>query len=129
MKMNYVVFRFLRMMVRDYGFDFTIIENNRYKTECIIAKIPLKLLDILKDLHYEVPSRRIMHDSSGNLIKDFYEDDKLPVCQIIKLPDGTSGISVVFDDNSAAKKMNKLAIAIREYFCSNSMIKSIKYTN
>lgn len=124
--MYFIITRFLRMIVRDYGYTYEIISSNG-KFVCIITGIPFELRTELENLRYShVMGQRDIYDKKGNFLRTEVLSEEFPICGIVFNPVTNShDIKVIFDDDTYAEKCNKIEYTIRRYYENHSLIDAI----
>lgn len=127
--MNFIISRFLRMISRDYKFDYTLTSNTDGTYLCCIINVPVKLKIALTRLKYSfVSDVREIKDKHGNTIRveDVIVNNK--VCDSVhNIETNTYDIHIVFSEKDYANKVNKLDYAIRRYFENHSQIDGINH--
>lgn len=125
--MDFIIAKFLHMVSRDYGFNWTKTDNPNGTYTCCITGIPADLKNILVKLKYSfVISVKEIKDSKGNIIRTEDVMSHNPVCVGIHNPDtGIYGIRVTFGENDYANKVNKLDYELRRYYETHSRIDEI----
>lgn len=127
--MNFIITRFLRMISRDYGFNYTLTRNSNGTFLCCITGISGDLKNKLVKLKYSfVTAIREIKDKHGNLIRT--EDIKSHnyVCEGTYNPlTGEYGIHITFSEKDYANKVNALDYAFRRYYENHSRIDEINH--
>ena len=125
--MRFIITRFLRMVIRDYGFEYTLIQQPDKSYLCTITKIPYDLKIALIRLKYDfVIGQKDIYDKSNTFVRTEAIVEKSAVCQGIYNPvTEVHGIRVIFNEDTYAVKVNKLDEALRRYYETHSLIDQI----
>lgn len=127
--MNFIITRFLRMISRDYGFDYTLTRNSDGTYSCCIMNIPANLKIRLTNLKYSfVTAIKVIRDKHGNLIRTEDVVSHNNVCDSIYDPViDVHGIHIIFSEKDYANKVNKLDYELRRYYENHSRIDEINH--
>lgn len=127
--MNFIITKFLRMISRDYRFEYTLIRNPDGTYLCDIVNIPADLKLALIKLKYSyVSAIREVKDKHGNLIRTEDVMTHNAVCTgIYNGLTGVHGIRVIFSEKDYANKINKLDYELRRYYENHSHIDEINH--
>lgn len=125
--MNFIITRFLRMISRDYGFDYTLTRNPDGTYTCCVTKIPAELkIKLVKAKYSFVAAIREVKDKHGNLIRTEDVVSTNAVCDGICNPmTGVHGICIIFSEKDYANKVNTLDYELRRYYENHSRIDEI----
>ena len=129
--MNFIITRFLRMISRDYDFNYTLTRNSNGTFLCSITGIPSDLKNKLVELKYSfVTAIREVKDKHGNLIRTEDVMSYNSVCEGIYNPlTGGYGIRITFSEKDYANKVNALDYELRRYYENHSRIDEINHTS
>ena len=127
--MNFIITRFLRMIDRDYGFNYTLTRNSNGSYVCVITGIPKELRNKLITVKYSFSiGTRIVKNIYNKITGTEDIMSHNPVCEGIYNPlTGVYGICVTFTEKDYANKVNKLDYEIRRYYENHSRIDEINH--